>query len=110
MSSSCGWYTSSTEDRYMTDAKVDEVRGRISREVEQAQRRVALLESELKRIGASFADVGAKLSTLNIPSLDRIAVQKDVDALWQILGEYNEARRELSNKTGELNRLREVIS
>ena len=45
----------------MTEPRMDEAYGRLVRETEESQRKVAGLESELKRIGAAFVETGNKL-------------------------------------------------
>ena len=96
----------------MTDAKMDEIRGRVIRELEEAQRRVAMIESELNRIGNSFISVGTKLTDNppNVPSLDKATVEKDIAALWRATSEYDKAIQTRSQKTDEWNKIRQSNS
>jgi len=66
----------------MTEPRMDESYGRLVRETKESQRKVAGLETELKRIGAAFVETGNKLQ--NDPSavaLDRMTVEKDLAEL-----------------------------
>ena len=87
----------------MTEPRMDETYGRLVRETEESQRKVAGLESELKRIGAAFVETGNKLQ--NDPgavALDRMTVEKDLAELWLLLPEYAQAIRNRKNKKDEL--------
>jgi hypothetical protein len=91
----------------MTEPGTDEAHGRLVRECEDSRRKVAGLESELKRIGAAFVETGNKLQ--NDPSVvakDRMTVEKDLAELWLLLPEYAQAVRNKEKKKAELEKLK----
>ena len=91
----------------MTEPRIDEVHARLVRETEESQRKVAGLESELKRIGAALVETGNKLQ--NDPSavaLDRMTVEKDLAELWLLLPEYAQAIHNRKKKKDELEKFK----
>lgn len=94
----------------MTDSKMDEIYGRLLRECEECQRKVAGFESELKRIGAAFVETGKKLQTEpGTVALDRMTVEKDLAELWLLLPEYAQAIDRTKRKKAELEKIRPKI-
>lgn len=82
---------------------MDETYGRLVREAEEFQRKVAGLESELRRIGAAFVVTGNKLqSDPSVVALDRMTVEKDLAELWLLLPEYAQAVRNREAANAEL--------
>jgi hypothetical protein len=101
------WRRTQSGGDEMTESRMDEVHGRLVRESEESQRRVAGLESELKRIGAAFVETGKKLQ--NNPSavaLERMTVEKDLAELWLLLPEYAQAVRNREDKKASLEKFR----
>jgi hypothetical protein len=84
-----------------------EERARLEGEYEECQRRVASTEGELKRIGATFVELGNQLqSRPSGLSAQRLTVEKDLAVLWLILPEYIEALREREARRAALNSLK----
>jgi hypothetical protein len=89
----------------MTKPESDPVSARLARELEECQRQVAGTESELKRIGAAFVELGNKLQTdPSSISPDRLLVEKDIAVLWLLLPEYFQALKNRAQKKAELDR------
>jgi hypothetical protein len=89
---------------------MDEVYSRLTRECEECQKRVAGLESELKRIGAAFVEAGNKLQTdPGTVAVDRMTVEKDMAELWLLLPEYAQAIKIWKDKKAELEKFRLTI-
>lgn len=72
-----------------TDDKLSDQRARLTSEYEESRRRVASTEAELRRIGATFVELGKQLQTEpSSISTQRLTVEKDLAVLWLILPEY----------------------
>lgn len=87
----------------MTESEPESVSARLAREFDECQRQVAGTESELKRVGAAFVELGKKLQT--DPSSiyeDRLLVEKDIAILWLLLPEYIQALKNREEKKAEL--------
>ncbi len=82
-------------------------RARLEGEYEECQRRVASTEAELKRIGATFVELGNQLqSRPSELSAQRLTVEKDLAVLWLLLPEYIAALQEREAKRAALERLK----
>jgi len=89
----------------MTKPESDPESARLAREFEDCERQVAGTESELKRIGAAFVELGNKLQTEpSSISPDRLRVEKDLAVLWLLLPEYIQALKNREQKRAELAR------
>lgn len=89
----------------MSEAKQDEVYGRLSRELRDVSTHVASLEVELKRIGKAFEQTGKDLQNLMRLDLDKAAVEQDIANLWKSLSEYRAALLEKADKELQLSKL-----
>jgi hypothetical protein len=89
----------------MTAPESESVSARLVREYEECQRQVAGTESELRRIGTAFIELGNKLQTdPSSISPDRLLVEKDIAVLWLLLPEYIQALKSREQKKAELDR------
>lgn len=101
------WYLPAPGGRYMSEAKQNEVYGRVTREYKQLEREVATMESELKSIGQKFVGLGNDLIGQHprIVSTNKNDFNSDVATMWDLIEKYPKAVRDKEKKKEELDKL-----